>query len=141
MTPVFGGILGVHHVHIAIPAGSIERVLHFYRDLLGLEERPVPPRLAHLAAAWLESGPVRVHIGVDLEFHAAKKAHPAFLVRSLDPLVQRLEAAGFATTTAMPIDGFRRGHVFDPVGNRVELIESVAGNPHAPSPPPAFVAP
>ena len=118
-------IFGIHHVHIAIPPGTKDLALRFYRDVLQLKELPVPSRLAHLAAAWLEQGPVRVHLGVDPDFHPAKKGHPAFLVRQLDRVVQRLEAAGFATFPAPAIQGYRRCHVFDPVGNRIELIEPV----------------
>jgi hypothetical protein len=33
--------------------------------------------------------------------------------------------AGFSTIPARGIDGYRRCHGFDQVGNRVELIESV----------------
>ena len=107
----------------------------FYRVVLGLKEVPVPASVAHLAAAWFERGEFRVHLGVDPNFHPAKKAHPAFLVAGLDQIVQRLERAGISIVQADVVPGYRRCHIFDPFGNRIELIEAIGktSNPVPPS--------
>ena len=122
-------IHGLHHLQIAIPAGGEEAARRFYRDVLGLNEVPVPASVAHLAAAWFERGEFRIHLGVDPNFHPSKKGHPAFLVTGLDGIVARLTAAGFPIAQADVVPGYRRCHVFDPVGNRIELIESVPVSP------------
>ena len=51
------------------------------------------------------------------------KAHPAFVVRELETLRERIEAAGYRVTDTVEIEGFHRVYVRDPFGNRVELIE------------------
>jgi catechol 2,3-dioxygenase-like lactoylglutathione lyase family enzyme len=116
-------IHGLHHLQIALPAGGEEAARRFYRDLLGLAEVPVPASVAHLAAAWFEQGEFRLHLGVDPDFHPAKKGHPAFLVSGLDEIVRRVTAAGYPMVSADVVPGFRRCHIYDPAGNRLELIE------------------
>jgi catechol 2,3-dioxygenase-like lactoylglutathione lyase family enzyme len=122
-------VCGLHHIQIAIPSGKEAAAREFYRDVLGLTEVPVPASVAHLAAAWFERGTLRVHLGVDPDFHPAKKAHPAFLVTGLDQIVQRLERAGVSIVQADAVTGFKRCHIFDPFGNRIELIEAISENP------------
>jgi hypothetical protein len=72
------------------------------------------------------AGPVNLHLGIeaDADFHAARRAHPAFTVDNLDEIVAACERAGLPTRTDTPIGNFRRTHVFDPFGNRIELMES-----------------
>jgi hypothetical protein len=44
-------------------------------------------------------------------------------VRGLAQLAARCVAAGFPPVTDEPLDGFDRVYVFDPFGNRLELLE------------------
>ncbi|HMX20039.1 MAG TPA: hypothetical protein PKE35_04465 [Anaerolineales bacterium] len=119
-------ILGVDHVQIAIPAGGdAEREARsFFIGLLGFREVPKPPELAQRGGLWLEAGSVKLHLGVESDFHPARKAHPAFIVRGLDELLAKIQRAKFETdTTQPPLEGYQRAHVFDPFGNRIELME------------------
>jgi hypothetical protein len=45
------------------------------------------------------------------------------LVRGLETLRERIEAAGYRVTDTVEMEGFHRVYVRDPFGNRVELIE------------------
>ena len=78
-----------------------------------------------------ESGFVAVRfdftLGVDPEFRAARKAHPAIRVRGLADFEISCSAAGFTPVTDEPLEGFDRFYVFDPFGNRIELLESRRG--------------
>ncbi|MFZ0146981.1 MAG: VOC family protein [Xanthobacteraceae bacterium] len=65
-------------------------------------------------------------LGVDKNFVAAGKAHPAFIVDGLADMVTKLKQAGYRVTEDEPLPGCDRRHVHDPFGNRIELIE-----PHA----------
>jgi len=112
--------LEIDHVQLAMPAGGEDAARAFYATALGIPEVPKPPGLAGRGGCWFEAGAVRVHVGVDGDFHPARKAHPAFVVRDLRELVER---AGLAVTWADDIPGVVRGHVSDPFGNRIELIE------------------
>ena len=120
-------ILRVDHVQIAMPVGSdAEREARaFFVDLLGFREVPKPPELAKRGGVWFESDSVKLHIGVEADFRPARKAHPAFVVDGLDELLAKIQQAGFETdTTQPPLDGYKRAHVFDPFGNRIELMEA-----------------
>ena len=120
-------ILSIDHVQIAIPAGGEEQARAFYVDLLGFTEIPKPPELAKRGGAWFESGSTQLHLGVEPEFQPARKAHPAFLVDDLDALLANIQNAGLEVDTSQPpLDGYKRAHVFDPFGNRIELMEKLA---------------
>ena len=114
---------GLDHVQIAMPAGQEAKAREFYSEVLGLIEVPVPASLANRGVIWFERESLRVHLGIDADFHPAKKAHPAFLVKQLDLLAGHLQRAGIAIVAATPIQGRKRFHIFDPFGNRIELLE------------------
>ncbi len=119
-------ILGIDHVQIAIPAGGEEKARAFFINLLGFREIPKPPELAGRGGAWLEAGTVQLHLGVEADFHPAHKAHPAFLVEDLNELIVKVQSAGFEIdTTQPPLAGYKRVHVIDPFGNRIELMEKL----------------
>jgi catechol 2,3-dioxygenase-like lactoylglutathione lyase family enzyme len=119
-------ILSIDHVQIAMPAGEEDKARKFYIELLGFVEIPKPAELAKRGGAWFESGKVQLHLGVETDFKAARKAHPAFIVDDLDSLIALVQKAGYETDTSQPpLDGCKRAHAFDPFGNRIELMEKL----------------
>jgi catechol 2,3-dioxygenase-like lactoylglutathione lyase family enzyme len=117
-------ILSIDHVQIAMPAGEEDKAREFYINLLGFSELPKPPELAKRGGAWFQSEHVQLHLGVEADFKPARKAHPAFVVDDLDALITKAQSAGYETDTSQPpLDGYKRAHVFDPFGNRIELME------------------
>jgi catechol 2,3-dioxygenase-like lactoylglutathione lyase family enzyme len=119
-------ILSIYHVQIAMPAGEEEKARAFYIDLIGFTEITKPPELAKRGGAWFESGTTQLHLGVEPDFRPARKAHPAFIVDSLDGLLEKIRAAGYEIDSSQPaLEGTKRAHVFDPFGNRVELMEKL----------------
>ena len=100
--------------------------LKFYGAILGLTQVAKPPELAPRGGLWFRDGRLEVHLGVEEPFTPARKAHPAFLVRNLDTLRERIETAGYRVTDDVALEGFHRCHVRDPFGNRLELVEPVA---------------
>src|SRR5262245_32030454 len=114
-------ILGIDHVQLAIPPGGETAAREFYGRLLGIPEVPKPPELAKRGGAWFETGSVRIHVGVETDFRAARKAHVALLVRDLRGLVRRLGDAGIRVLDGEPLTGYDRVYVDDPFGNRLEL--------------------
>jgi catechol 2,3-dioxygenase-like lactoylglutathione lyase family enzyme len=117
-------ILSIDHVQIAMPAGEEEKARAFYVDLLGFTEIPKPSELAKRGGAWFQSENVQLHLGVESDFHPAHKAHPAFLVDDLDSLIANVQNAGYEIDASQPpLAGYKRAHVFDPFGNRIELME------------------
>jgi catechol 2,3-dioxygenase-like lactoylglutathione lyase family enzyme len=120
-------VLGVDHVQIAMPKGSEDRARGFYGAVLGMKEIPKPQALAGRGGCWFAAGAAQVHLGVEEDFRPAKKAHPALLVEGLDEILAKCRAAGLPTKPDAEIDGRRRVHVFDPFGNRLELMEANHG--------------
>jgi len=116
-------IVGLDHVQLAMPAGEEDAATAFYSGLLGLPRVPKPPNLEARGGCWFESGPVRLHLGVEADFRPARKAHPALLVADLPGLVARLAAGGVVARTDEPLAGYDRVYVDDPFGNRIELME------------------
>ncbi len=117
-------ITGIHHVQLAMPPDEEEAGRTFYGGLLGLPEVPKPSELAPRGGLWFRSGSLEVHLGVEREdFTPARKAHPAFVVGGLGELRDRLEAAGYRIDEDVQLEGYRRFHVRDPFGNRIELVE------------------
>lgn len=116
----------IDHVQIAMPAGEEEKARAFFINLLGFREIPKPPQLAKRGGVGLEAGTAQLHLGVEANFQPARKAHPSFIVDNLDELITKVQSAGLETDVAQPpLDGCKRAHVFDPFGNRIELMEKV----------------
>lgn len=113
----------IHHVQLAMPRGEEERARRFYGDVLGLTEIPKPAALRERGGLWFRIGTLELHLGVEDDFHPARKAHPGLLVDDLRSVVARAEAAGHAARPDNLLEGYDRAYVDDPFGNRIELLE------------------
>jgi catechol 2,3-dioxygenase-like lactoylglutathione lyase family enzyme len=116
-------VVRIDHVQLAMPPGGEARARAFYAGLLGIPEIEKPPHLARRGGAWFESPALKIHLGVEQDFHPARKAHPALLVEGLAELVSALRRNGYAVVDDEPLEGFFRVYVADPFGNRIELME------------------
>jgi catechol 2,3-dioxygenase-like lactoylglutathione lyase family enzyme len=112
----------IDHVQLAMPAGGEDRARSFYGTLLGMAEVPKPDELARRGGCWFACGPVQVHLGVESDFRPARKAHPALRCLDYLGLTARLRADGVEMKQDDSIPGVQRCHIFDPFGNRIELI-------------------
>lgn len=118
-------IVGYDHVQVAIPSDAEEVARDYYGGLLGMVELAEPAPLAARGGCWFTAGAAVLHLGVEADFHAARKAHPAFVVEDLDALERTLRLAGYQVTRAdNELPGVRRFHTFDPFGNRLEFQQS-----------------
>ena len=116
-------LVALDHVQIAIPPLSEDRARGFYVGVLGFTEVELPAALEGRKSIWFASGPINLHVGVETDFVPAKKAHPAFVVEGLDEITANCLKANLQTRPDVPLNGFRRVHIFDPFGNRIELME------------------
>jgi catechol 2,3-dioxygenase-like lactoylglutathione lyase family enzyme len=115
-------ILSIDHVQVAIPVAGEDRARAFYSGILGFTEIDKPPQMADRKSIWFAAGAVNLHLGIEPEFTPAKRAHPAFVVEGLDKILAACEQTGIDTKPDTSFNGFRRVHVFDPFGNRLELM-------------------
>lgn len=118
-------IIGIDHVQLAMPHGGETHARRFWVDLMGLAEVAKPAHLAVNGGCWFEGSGVSIHCGVEEAFLPARRAHPALLVDDLDTLVLQLEGAGVSFKPGKPLEGYVRGDIADPFGNRIELMQRV----------------
>jgi catechol 2,3-dioxygenase-like lactoylglutathione lyase family enzyme len=116
-------IIGLDHVQLAMPPGAEDRARAFYCSVMGMAERPKPPDLAARGGCWFHAPGVELHLGVEADFRAAAKAHPALLVSDLAAMRAHLHRHGVELIDGKPLDGYVRGDVADPFGNRIELMQ------------------
>ncbi len=109
-----------------MPAGRESEARAFYAGVLGIPEVQKPPNLAKRGGCWFELGTVKIHLGIETDFRPARKAHPALVVEDLHALNVRMEEAGFLPETDEPLAGYDRVYVYDPFGNRIELLEPLS---------------
>jgi len=113
-------VIRLDHVQIAAPPGCEAAARAFFGELLGLEEIEKPPALAARGGAWFALPDGRqLHVGVEHEFAAATKAHPAFVVEGYDELRAHF---GEAARDDEAIPRVRRFYAADPWGNRLEFV-------------------
>ncbi|QNA98660.1 VOC family protein [Massilia sp. Se16.2.3] len=117
-------IAGIDHVQVAIPPGSDDAARAFYGGVLGLPETPKPAPLNASGGAWFMTGATQLHIGGQVGFVPAKKAHPAFIVEDFDDYCALLRERGVDVREEVQVAGRRRAGIEDPFGNRIELIEA-----------------
>ncbi len=124
-------MIALHHVQVACPPGGEDEARRFYRDALGLTEVEKPAALRGRGGAWFRSYDERgavtaeVHVGVDVPFSPARRAHPAFVVDDLDRVADAVKGAGFDVDESEreTFDGCLRFHTRDAAGNRVEVLQ------------------
>ena len=117
----------IDHVQIAMPEGGEGRAREFYAGILGMVEVEKPEALRVRGGCWFVLGSCHVHLGVEHDFRAAKKAHPAFVVDDLDALAERLDDAQAPVKWDAQVAGVERLYSADPFGNRLEFIRAGHG--------------
>jgi catechol 2,3-dioxygenase-like lactoylglutathione lyase family enzyme len=116
-------VVRIDHIQIAAPEGCESAARDFYGSVLGMKEIEKPPVLRARGGCWFECGSQQLHIGVERDFRAAKKAHPAFAVFHLDELREKLRARGVRVIDDDNLPETRRFYAEDPWENRLEFIE------------------
>jgi catechol 2,3-dioxygenase-like lactoylglutathione lyase family enzyme len=116
----------LQHVSITIPEGAEDSARSFYRELLGLSERDVPPNLDASCLIWFRVGEpdLELHLMID-ETAARGRGHFCLEVEDVDALRRRLQEAGVETSDATEIVGRPRFFCRDPAGNLLELTTIV----------------
>jgi catechol 2,3-dioxygenase-like lactoylglutathione lyase family enzyme len=123
LTGMNSRVARIDHIQIAAPEGCESAARDFYGSVLGMKEIEKPPVLRARGGCWFECGSQQLHIGVERDFQAAKKAHPAFAVFRLDELREALRARGVKVVDDDSLPGARRFYAEDPWGNRLEFVE------------------
>ena len=114
------------HVQVCVPRGGEARAREFYGRLLGLEEVEKPDALRANGGMWYNVADVQLHVGVE-DAVAPSKRHPAFEVEDAAGVRAYLEQSGVRTKDEPDVPGVvHRFSLFDPFGNRIELLEKAS---------------
>ena len=124
-----GFLLAIDHVQLTIPPGEehLEAARRCYTEAFGLREIEKPEELRARGGLWFEGGDAasgrgfQVHLGVEEPLETRR--HPAFVTNDLAALRARCKAAGLRILDDVPLAGRERFHVFDPFGNRIEMLQ------------------
>lgn len=116
-------ITRLDHVQLAMPPGGEAQARAFYGRILHLRELEKPEALKAKGGCWFAGQGVELHLGVQVDFAPATKAHPGLRVADLAAAQAELVVAGI---TIVPDDSnvkVRRFYVNDPFGNRLEFMQ------------------
>lgn len=116
--------LRIDHIQLAAPQDCEAQARKFYGEVLGLREIEKPESLRGRGGCWFQIGEHQLHIGVEADFRAAKKAHPAFVVEDFEKLRATLLARGVKITEDDALPNVKRFYATDPWGNRLEFLEA-----------------
>ncbi len=108
-----------------MPVGREDDARQFYGELLGFPEMEKPDTLKPDGGVWFATGSIDLHIGVEVNFAPAKKAHVAYQVDDLERVATTLREAGYMVKPDERLPGYRRFYTEDPFGNRVEILTPV----------------
>lgn len=115
-------ITDIDHVQIAMPAAQEEIAREFYGAILNLPEIEKPEGLKSRGGVWFAIGQRQLHLGVQVDFKPARKAHPAFLVDDIKILRAKLLSEGYDVIEDDLLPGHERFYTSDPFGNRLEFL-------------------
>jgi catechol 2,3-dioxygenase-like lactoylglutathione lyase family enzyme len=115
-------IVRLQHVAITVPTEGIERARDFYSGVLALTEIPRPPEILDRPGIWYSLGSTEVHIQCRDDVPPPGDRHPALVVDDIDAWRGRCEQFGVKMRPQPTIYGRRRFDIYDPFGNRIELM-------------------
>ena len=116
-------VKGIDHIQLVCPKGGEDEARKFYNEILGMKELPKPENLKGRGGCWFICGNQEIHISIQEDFIAPKKAHPGLIVTNIEALREELLQLNFEIKEEPPIEGRTRFFVNDPFGNRVEFLE------------------
>jgi catechol 2,3-dioxygenase-like lactoylglutathione lyase family enzyme len=107
--------------HVSVIITDVERSRHFYRDLLGLKEIN-RPRTFDFIVLWFELGNHQLHLLLKDQPDTRSPRH--FALRVADAVAARryFREHGVHMEETTPIPGADRFFIYDPDGNRIEII-------------------
>ena len=112
----------VHLDHCSVIITDVERSRRFYGGLLGLREI-AKPRTFDFVVIWYDLGNQHLHLLLKEQADTLSARHFALRVADIQAARAHFAAHGVAMQETTPIPGADRFFVFDPDGNRIEIIQ------------------
>ena len=108
--------------HVSVLVTDIERSRRYYGDLLGLAEI-AKPRTFDFKVLWFDLGNQHLHLLVKEKPDALSPRHFALRVKDAEVARTYLRAQGIALEETTVIPGADRFFIYDPDGNRIEIVQ------------------
>jgi glyoxylase I family protein len=108
--------------HCSVIITDVERSRRFYRDLLGLKEIN-KPRTFDFVVLWFDLGNQHLHLLLKDRPDTISARHFALRVADAQAARGYFQGQGLATEETTPIPGADRFFIYDPDGNRIEIIQ------------------
>ena len=108
--------------HCSILITDMVRSRRFYGELLGLREIN-RPRTFDFQVIWYDLGDQHIHLIVKDRPDTASPRHFALRVADVAAARSYFQSRGVAIQETTPIPGADRFFIFDPDGNRIEIIQ------------------
>lgn len=112
----------VHLDHCSVLITEVERSRRFYGGLLGLKEI-ARPRTFDFVVVWYDLGNQHLHLLLKEQADTLSARHFALRVADIQTARAHFAAHGIAIQETTPIPGADRFFIFDPDGNRIEIIQ------------------
>ena len=117
--------LKLDHIQLCVPKGKEDEAKLFYGEILKLTEIEKPEVLKPNGGMWYEIAGIQLHIGTEEIGETQSKRHPAFEVENLKEVIYYLKSYKVKIKEDVPIPNVNRISIFDPFGNRIELLEKI----------------
>jgi catechol 2,3-dioxygenase-like lactoylglutathione lyase family enzyme len=119
-----------HHVSVNSNGASLDAMVDFYRDVLGLGDKP-RPEIPGIGGHWHTVGDQELHLvdapsvgpGIDPTGH-----HYCVAVDDLDAAIAELETRGIEYVRAVQGENTVQIWIVDPAGNTIELQQETREN-------------
>ncbi len=116
------GITGLDHVSVIVTNSEHSR--HFYGTILGLREI-ASPKTFSFPVIWYDFGPQQLHLLVKNEPDSQSPRHFALKIENALASRSYFLRLGIPIAETTPVPGADRFFIYDPDGNRIELIQWV----------------
>jgi len=108
--------------HCSVIITNVERSRRFYRDLLGLKEI-AKPRTFDFVVVWFDLGNQHLHLLLKDQPDTISPRHFALRVADIGAARHYFAGQRVPMQETTPIPGADRFFIFDPDGNRLEIIQ------------------
>jgi catechol 2,3-dioxygenase-like lactoylglutathione lyase family enzyme len=108
--------------HVSVLITDLERSRRFYRDVLGLKEI-AKPRTFRFVALWFELGNQQLHLLLKEKPDTRSPRHFALRVQDVHAARNYFQQNGVPVEETTLIPGCDRFFIYDPDGNRIEIIQ------------------
>ncbi len=108
--------------HVSVIITDVERSRRFYRDILGLKEI-AKPKSFDFIALWFDLGNQQLHLLRKPNADSRSPRHFALRVKDVEAARAYFRGLGIAPEETTQIRMCDRFFIYDPDGNRIEIIQ------------------